>query len=46
MDEKEGTVTPIPRNDGRIAQIWLNVRGGMLMFAAYFWHTEGWTPKK
>ena len=22
----------------------VNVRGGMRMFAAYFWHTEGWSP--
>ena len=37
----EGTVTSIPGNKGRNAQVWLNVRGGMRMFAASFWHTEG-----
>ena len=34
----------IPENEGRIAKEWVNVRGGMRMFAAYFWHTEGWSP--
>ena len=32
-------------NPRRIAQVWVEVRGGMRMFAAYFWHTEGWTPR-
>ena len=35
----------IPGNEGRIAQAWVNVRAGMRMFAAYFWHTEGWSPR-
>ena len=30
--------------EGRNAQVWLNVRGGMRLFAAYFWHTEGFDP--
>ena len=38
---EEGTVTSIPGNEGRIAHVWVHVRGGMRMFAAYFWHTEG-----
>ena len=42
---EEGTVTSIPGNEGRIGQVWLNVRGGMRMFAAYLWHTEEWSPR-
>ena len=45
MGQKEGAVTSIPGNEGRIAQAWVNVRGGMSICAAYFWHTEGWTPR-
>ena len=30
----------IPGNEGRIAQVWVHVCGGVRMFAAYFWHTE------
>ena len=44
VGEQEGAVTSIPGNEGTIAQAWVNVRGGMRIFAAYFWHTEGWTP--
>ena len=35
----------IPGNEGRIAQVWANVRGGMRKFAAYFWHTDGWSRR-
>ena len=45
VGDKEGAVMSIPGNEGRIAQVWVNVRGGMRMFAAYFWHTKGWSPK-
>ena len=45
VGEKEGAVTSIPGNEGRIAQVWVNVRGGVRMFAAYFWHTEGWISR-
>ena len=45
VGEKEGALTSIPGNEGRIAQAWVNVRGGVIFFAAYFWHTEGWTPR-
>ena len=38
--EKDGAVTSIPDNEG------VNVRGGMNIFAAHFWHAEGWTPRK
>ena len=27
-----------------IARVWVAVRGGMRMFAACVWHTEGWSP--
>ena len=33
------------RNEGRIAQAWVNVRGGMRVFSVSFWHSEGWTPR-
>ena len=39
---EEGTIESIPRNEGRIAQAWVNVRGGLRIFAVYFWHSEGW----
>ena len=32
-------------NEGLIAQAWVHVRGGMRVFAVYFWHSEGWTPR-
>ena len=42
---EEGAVTFIPGHEGRIAHVWVNVRGEMRMFAAYFWHTEGWSSR-
>ena len=42
---EKGAVMSIPGNEGRIALAWVNVRGGMRMFAAYLWHTEGWFPR-
>ena len=42
---EKGAVTSIPGNEGRVAQVWAKVRGRMRMFAAYFWHTEGWSPR-
>ena len=38
-------VKSIPGNAGRIAQALVNVRGGMRVFAVYFSHSEGWTPR-
>ena len=38
--EKEGASTSIPGDEGRITQAWINVRGGMRVCAAYFWHSE------
>ena len=32
-------------NEGRIAQAWVNVRGGLRIFSVYIWHSEGWTPR-
>ena len=45
VGEKEEAVKSIPGNEGRIVQVWVNVRGGVRMLAAYFWHTEGWSPR-
>ena len=45
VGEKEGAVMSIPGNEGRIVQVWFKKRGGMRMFAAYSWHTEGWSPR-
>ena len=42
---ERGSVTSIPGNEGRTALVWVNVRGSMRMFAACFWHTEGWSPR-
>ena len=28
---------------GSPAQAWVNVKGGLRVFAVYFWHSEGWT---
>ena len=44
-DKEEGPVTSIPGNEGRFDQAWVRARGGMLVFAVYFWHSEGWTSK-
>ena len=35
----------ISGNEGRIAQVRVNVHGGMRIVAAYYWHTEGWYPR-
>ena len=45
VGEEEGAVASIPGNEGRITQAWENVRGGVRVFAVYFWHSEGWTPR-
>ena len=42
---EEGAVEPIPANEERIAQAWVNVRGGLCVFSVYFWHSEGWTSR-
>ena len=42
---EEGEIESIPGNEGRIAQEWVNVRGGSRIFSVYFWHSEGWTPR-
>ena len=31
-------------NEGRIVA-WVNVRGGLRVFSAYFWQSERWTPR-
>ena len=43
--EREGAVMSIPGNEGRMAHVWVKVRGGMRMFAPYFWYTEGRSPR-
>ena len=43
---EEGAIESIPDNEGRIAQAWVNVRGGLRLFSVYFWHSEGWTFRK
>ena len=30
---------------GRLAQAWVNVGGGLLVFSVYFWHSEGRTAR-
>ena len=41
----EGSVASIASNEGRIAQAWVNVRGGTRVFSVYFWHSEGWKSR-
>ena len=42
---EKGAVVSNPGNEGRIAQSWVNVRGGLRVFSVYFWHSEDWTPR-
>ena len=42
---EETAIESIPGNEGRIAQAWVNVRGGLRVLSVYFWHSEGWTPR-
>ena len=45
VEAEEVAIEWIPGNEGRIAQVWVNVRGGLHVFSVYFWHSEGWTPR-
>ena len=42
---EDGTIDSITGNEERIAQAWVNVRGGLRVFSVFFWHSEGWTPR-
>ena len=42
-DKEEGTVMSTLGNEGRVVHAWVNVRGGIRVFAVHFWHSEGWT---
>ena len=42
---EEEPIGSIPGNEGRIAQAWVNVRGGLRVFSVYFCHSEGWIPR-
>ena len=42
---EEEAIESIPGNEGRIAQAWVNVRGGLRIFSVYFWHSDGWTSR-
>ena len=42
---EEAAIESIPGNEGRLAQAWANVRGGLRAFSVYLWHSEGWTPR-
>ena len=42
---EEGAVESIPRNEGTVAQAWVNVRGGLRIFSVDFWHSEGWSSR-
>ena len=45
MNAEEQGSESIPCNEGRIAQAWVNVRGGLRVFSVYFGHAEDWTPR-
>ena len=38
---EEGAIESNPGNEGRIAQAWVNGRGGLRVFSVYFLHSEG-----
>ena len=42
---EEGAIESIPGNEGRIAQAWVNVRGGLRIFSVYLWHSEVWSSR-
>ena len=42
---EERAIGSISGNEGRIAQAWVNVRGGVRVFSMCFWHSDGWTPR-
>ena len=41
--KKKELSSPSQGNDRIIAQAWVNVRGGLRVFAVYVWRSEGWT---
>ena len=43
---EEGAIDSIPGNEGRVAQAWIMVQGGLRVFSVYFWHSQGWTPNE
>ena len=44
--KKHGVMVDAGREkQGRIAKMWFNCQGGLYVFAVYFWHTEGETPR-
>ena len=45
IDKEEGAIESIPDNDGRIVQVWVNVRGDIVVFPEYFWLSEDWIPR-
>ena len=45
VEAEEGAMESIPGNEGRIAQAWVNVRGGLRIFSVYLWHAEGWSSR-
>ena len=46
LGAEEGALESISGNEGRFAQAWVNVRGGLRIFSVYLSHSEGWTPRK
>ena len=45
VEQKKGRLSRFQENEGRIAQAWVNVRGGLRIFPVYFWHSEGWSSR-
>ena len=37
---EEGAIESVPGKEGRITQAWVNVRGGLRIFAVYFWLSD------
>ena len=42
---EEGATESILGNEGRTAQAWLNVRGGLRIFSVHLWHSEVWSSR-
>ena len=45
LGAEEGAIESIPGYEGRIAQAWVTVRGGLRIFAVDFWHPKGRTSR-
>ena len=45
VEQNGGTVDAGEEHQGMIAKMCIQWQGGLSVFAVWFWHTEGWTPR-